>query len=316
MDGPLMGDRRPNAAAEALLFAVSTRCAYPNCRVPTVSLTVDKKANKNVQAAHIVPVSQSMPRWRPMDAADRDNYQNLVLLCSAHHLMVDKGPRARDFTEAMLLAWKEEAEHDLREKFDGIDRYTFEDVEDMIGLAAAQGTEVITSGIGKLGAKVDSATAEILTVLYEQFADKHRDYEVAAMLNAASERLASEGFAETVGLLDQASDRLANLDDQVSVFDDTFRPLKEFKLNTFVTAADQSKSAADTLEVHARTLSHAIAPRVQAALDPHSHRWQSPLVNATTPRIDRMHIFLLGLVIGVILSVALAWAVVRIAHAS
>lgn len=315
---PAMGERRPNATAEAFLFAVSTRCAYPSCRVPTVSLTVDKKANKNVQAAHIVPVSPSMPRWRKMDAAARDNYPNLVLLCTAHHQMVDKGPRAREFTEAMLLGWKKEAEHDLREKFDGIDRYTYEEVQGMIALATAEGTEVIMSGIGELGSKVDSATAEVLTVLYAQFTDKRRDYEVAAMLNVASERLASGGFADTVEVLDQASYRLANLEDHVTVFDVAVRGLERFRLDEFATAVDRADSAARAIEagsVNFSSMSHVNAPQVQATPDPYSDRWRYAVASTTKPRIDRMHLFLLGVLLGVVLSVAVAWAVVRITQA-
>lgn len=318
--GPAMGERRRNAAAEAFLFAVSTRCAYPTCRVSTVRLTDEGKAEKRVQAAHIVPVSRLMPRWREMDAADRDNYQNLVLLCSVHHLMVDKGPTALEFTEEVLKSWKKEAEHELREKFAGIDRYTYVQVQDMIDLAASQGTEVVLSGIGELGSKIDSSTAKVLTVLYEQFTDKRRDYEVAAMLHAASERLASGRFADTVESLDQASRQLVKLDEYVVGFKGAISGLEEFRLHDFVTAVDQANSAARAIEaarVDPGRVSQPIAPQVQATLDHYdSSRWHYDVANTSRPRVDRMHLFLRGVALGVVLSVALAWAVVWITQAA
>ncbi|MGW0891101.1 HNH endonuclease signature motif containing protein [Saccharopolyspora sp. NPDC002578] len=317
-----MRERRPNAAAEAFLFAVSTRCAFPECRIPTVKLSVDKRAGKNVQAAHIVPISPSMPRWRPMDAAVRDNYLNLVLLCDTHHHLVDKSPIAPKYTEEMLLEWKEEAEHELREKFNGIDRYSYTDIQDMIKLATSQGTEVIMSGIDELGTKVDSATAKVLTVLYEQFTDKRRDYEVAAMLNTASERLASGNFAETVHTLNGAVGRLGTFSDDAGQFNAGASMLQDFDLRAFIIAAGEASGAAETIDKaqfdtgpDTRELSHAVARQVTATLEQSGAHQQNrePQRPAPAPvesSFDTKHVFLTGLGLGVVLCVLLVWATV------
>lgn len=312
-----MASRKHNATAEALLFAVSTRCAHPGCRIPTVGLTTDKKAVKNVQAAHIVPVSPGMARWRPMDVADRDNYSNLVLLCHAHHHLVDKSPRAHEFTEKMLLAWKEEAEHELREKFDGIDRYTFTEIRSMIDLAAERGMEVILAGIDELGTKVDSGTAKILTVLYQQASDKRRDYEAAAMLHTAATRLTSGDFTETVYTLEGATYRLGDFSENVAAFHGAAGRLEDFGLHAFVNAVNDASTAARTLEEievdtgpDVRELSQAVARQVAATLDQRNDRRQVTSPVAEEPRFDTKHIFLTGLGLGVVLSVLLIWATV------
>lgn len=334
-----MSDRRHNAAAEAVLFAVSTRCAYPDCRIPTVNLTADEKGVKNVQAAHIVPVSPSMPRWRKMDPAVRDNYPNLILLCTAHHHLVDKSARAREFTEETLLEWKHDAEHELREKFDGIDRYTFTEIQAMISLAAEHSTRVIMMGIGELGNKVDAGTAKILTVLYQQAADKRRDYEVAAMLHTAAERLTSGGFADAVYTLHGATGRLGDFGDNVNLFRaaaghlgdnvDQFRAaagrLEDFDLGAFINAVDDARTAARAIqEAEVSTgpdaevssgpdvagFSRTVAQHILATLDEESDGRQDFDPVPEEPRFDWKHVFLVGLGLGVVLSALILWAAV------
>lgn len=302
-----MRERRPNAAAEALLFAVSTRCAYPDCPEPTVKLTADRRADKKVQAAHIVPVSSTMPRWRPMDPAERENYLNLVLLCKAHHELVDKSPIAHDFTETDLRKWKEEAEHELREKLDGIDRYTFTEVQDMISLATERGTEVIMSSIGELGTKVDSPTAKVLTVLYEQFTDKRRDHEVAAMLYTVSERLGSGAFTEAAHTFSQTTRDLGNFHEDVTRFQAATKQLNEVNPQALISLTEQAGAELGALQRNGintgpdtRELSHAVARQVAAILDAHDDRRQNPEPQRPAPApkepsFDTKHVFLTGL---------------------
>lgn len=257
-----------------------------------------------------------------MDAVVRDNYVNLVLLCKAHHDLVDKSPRAREFTEEMLLEWKETAEHELREKFKGIDRYSYTEIQDMITLATSQGTEVIMSGIGELGTKVDSATAKVLTVLYEQFTDKRRDYEVAAMLNTASERLASGNFADTVHTLNGAVGRLDNFSDDAGQLNAGASMLENFPLHAFLAAASDAKEAAEAIDntsfdtgPDTRELSHAVAHQVTATLSERDERRPTSEPQRSTPApvessFDTKHVFLTGLGLGVVLCVLLIWATV------
>ncbi|RKT86355.1 HNH endonuclease [Saccharopolyspora antimicrobica] len=317
-----MSNRKHNAAAEAVLFAVSTRCAYPDCRIPTVSLTADEKASKNVQAAHIVPVSSSMPRWRKMDPAARDNYPNLILLCTAHHNLVDKSARAHQFTEAMLLQWKHDAEHELREKFDGIDRYTYTEIQTMITLANEKGTNVIMSGIGELGNKVNAGTAKILTVLYQQAADKRRDYEAAAMLHTAAERLTSGDFADTVYALGGAADRLVDFGDTVSELQTATGKLNAFSLDVFMNAVDDASTVVNAIQnaeistgPDATALARTVAKHVISALDEDGNR-QAVSPVPEIPRFDWKHVLLTGIVLGVALSALIIWAVVWLTQRS
>lgn len=231
-------------------------------------------------------------------------------------------PSRRKYTEEMLLEWKEEAEHELREKFNGIDRYSYTDIQDMIKLATSQGTEVIMSGIDELGTKVDSATAKVLTVLYEQFTDKRRDYEVAAMLNTASERLASGNFAETVHTLNGAVGRLGNFSDDAGQLNAGASMLENFPLHAFLTAASDAKEAAKTLDntsfdtgPDTHELSHAVAHQVTATLSERDEPRPTPVPQRLAPApvessFDTKHVFLTGLGLGVVLCVLLIWAAV------
>ncbi|MDR7074210.1 HNH endonuclease [Fictibacillus barbaricus] len=83
------------------------RCSYCN-----ENLTRDYETGTITlgEMAHVIAKSQNGPRGSAIFLAEteRDNYENLILLCPTHHRMIDKAPQ--NFSVQEILRWKEEHE--------------------------------------------------------------------------------------------------------------------------------------------------------------------------------------------------------------
>ncbi len=79
----------PSQATVKRLFAKSgNRCAFPTCTVEIVH-----KDTIIGQVCHIKAQNPLGPRYDPQQSVtDRHDYQNLILLCANHHLVVDGDP--------------------------------------------------------------------------------------------------------------------------------------------------------------------------------------------------------------------------------
>lgn len=88
----------------------AARCSYPNCRIECVipGNNLDKAAMIG-KIAHIVAHSENGPRGDPSFPVEKiDSYDNLVLLCSNHHDLVDA--QFNTFTTQDLRNWKNDHE--------------------------------------------------------------------------------------------------------------------------------------------------------------------------------------------------------------
>lgn len=224
-----MGDRQYSKTTEAALFALSVKCYEPNCQVPTVSINADRTQKKNVQIAHIVPISPKKPRYRPLPREERDSFANLILLCDAHHRPVDNKANEHIYTEALLLQWKEDAEKDIRSKVDGLTNLTEESLEAMLDKAASSMREDILSAIDSLRS-VSEESAEVLTYLFDQVSRNFINHETAALLYAASEGLAN--LSETASILFDASRNLSYLEEGSSSLLEAANRLGDLEANS------------------------------------------------------------------------------------
>lgn len=87
-------------------------CAFPECRkrLTAVDPTTGEVAVLG-HIAHIVAQNDDGPRGDPeMSAADRDRYENLVLLCTSHHQLVDAPANHATFTVERLTALRDDHE--------------------------------------------------------------------------------------------------------------------------------------------------------------------------------------------------------------
>jgi hypothetical protein len=138
----------------------AARCAFPGCREALVlERTAADPAATIGEMAHIVAHSPAVVAPRAdatFDAALRDAYENLVLLCDTHHSQVDKQPNT--YTVDDLRRWKREHERwvadRLREEMTHITFLELEMVAKTL-LVGSQGAEVETFSVTPPREKMD-----------------------------------------------------------------------------------------------------------------------------------------------------------------
>lgn len=103
------GERKSlTPAMLAALWTVSNgRCYAPGCPHPVVFEVRPGEFKKNAQVAHIYGVRPGAPRYRrDLPAEDRDSFENLLLLCLAHHEEVDSKDGEKRYPPELLRKWK------------------------------------------------------------------------------------------------------------------------------------------------------------------------------------------------------------------
>jgi hypothetical protein len=103
------GDRKTlHPAMQAALWTVSNgRCYAPGCPHPVVFEVRPGQFQKNSQIAHIYGVRPGAPRYRAdLPAGIRDSFENLLLLCLAHHEEVDGKDGEKRYPPELLRKWK------------------------------------------------------------------------------------------------------------------------------------------------------------------------------------------------------------------
>jgi hypothetical protein len=111
---------------ERLLFARSGGyCANPDCPDPDLFPRVDDEHVPTVaEMAHRIAQSSAGPRGEEdLPESERDEYENLVLLCSRCHTLVDHMKLSETYTVELLRRWKERLEEKLRRAV-GTPRYS------------------------------------------------------------------------------------------------------------------------------------------------------------------------------------------------
>lgn len=97
-----------------LFLTSGHHCAYPGCTAAIVEFT-DAGPTVLGFIAHIEGSSDDGPRANPsLTPAERDSYENLLVLCGHHHTLVDKIDS--EFPVEMLREWKRVAEQVTAEK--------------------------------------------------------------------------------------------------------------------------------------------------------------------------------------------------------
>lgn len=108
----MTGPRDYGVGTERALFHLARgRCYYPSCLVPILRM-LDGQPVVNVEISHIHGALPGSARYdRNMTDRQRASFENLLLLCTAHHKLVDR--LAPDKHSPRLLhQWKADAEAD------------------------------------------------------------------------------------------------------------------------------------------------------------------------------------------------------------
>lgn len=126
--------RSYSAADIKKLWGLSAaRCNHPDCRRVCVEpgTDVDKATARIGRIAHIVASSDNGPRGDPsFPEADRDKYENTILLCANDHDVVDGQPNT--YTIAILKDWKVRHEKWVAESLQfSMSRVTFKELEEV-----------------------------------------------------------------------------------------------------------------------------------------------------------------------------------------
>jgi len=105
-----MGRRYPQRDVKLLWGLAAARCAFPDCRQICVEdATAADPAAVTGYVAHIESHGDRGPRANAsLVAAQRDSYDNWILLCGVHHPVVDK--QETSYTAQDLRRWK--ADHE------------------------------------------------------------------------------------------------------------------------------------------------------------------------------------------------------------
>ncbi|MBC8492371.1 MAG: HNH endonuclease [Chloroflexi bacterium] len=115
----------------------SATCSFPGCACKLIA--DETKLDDNVVVgveAHIVAQAEDGPRGNyPPPGGDIDGYENLILLCSEHHTLIDGQPRT--YTLDKLLQMKRDHERWVSERLSGDERF----------LQAYEPTEMVTETI-------------------------------------------------------------------------------------------------------------------------------------------------------------------------
>ena len=100
----------PRKESRILLQKSGNRCAFPQCRrLLTSEACAPNDSVVLGDIAHIVAERQDGPRGdSPLSLAERNKYDNLILLCTQHHRLVDVKPH--EYTVERLRAIKEDHE--------------------------------------------------------------------------------------------------------------------------------------------------------------------------------------------------------------
>jgi len=95
-----------------LLWAnAAGRCSFPGCGIRLTGQGIEGENYTNGEMAHIKGDKRGSNRHDESQLAkDRDDYENLILLCPTHHSLIDKPENEKKYSVEWLLNQKREFE--------------------------------------------------------------------------------------------------------------------------------------------------------------------------------------------------------------
>ena len=92
-------------------------CQNPACNSDFFVIFADGKVTSTAELSHVIGRSKRGPRGdNELSAEERDECENIILLCPTCHTLVDKNPR--QFPAETLCEWKRSHEHVIRRQFE------------------------------------------------------------------------------------------------------------------------------------------------------------------------------------------------------
>lgn len=205
-----MSGRYYEASVRAALAAFcSGYCYFPGCG-QRLLYYVDGKWVIGLEIAHIYSLNDDGPRSRPeMPKEERNDFKNLIYLCTLHHKIVDAND-GRDYPAGTLLKWKQANESSEQMALHSTRPVTAELLEHSINNAMAQREESISEAVDRLERNGDKAADLIRELQAEIRALRAKgavvDADTASMLSRAANKL--DHLPESAELINSAAKKI------------------------------------------------------------------------------------------------------------
>lgn len=221
------------------------RCYVPTCHERVIRM-VDGEPSVNIQVAHIRAHSAGGPRFDPDFPRDkRRGFANLILLCQAHHSVIDKKRNEDRYPASLLLDWKEQREGDFSKLLDGLDVIGQDSLAEMLAESVGDTKDELMSAIDEMASTVSEETARTLRGLVAETFDRpYLDIDAVSSLADSARVLAN--LEDSASMLSSAACRLGNLEDNSSRLAEAAESLGslEDQAATLYSAASEIRSAA------------------------------------------------------------------------
>ena len=242
-----MATRYYTATTKESLFLLSRgNCYEPSCK----NRVMEKKAGKwvtLVQVAHIRGLNRGSARFEETDmpVSERNNFENLLLLCSTHHKLVDGARTWMNYSVTTLTAWKEQREGDLGGDLGQVDWITEETLRDIMAEAIEDTQGRILEGLDDISTVSGETLATLKTLVAETLNLPYLDPDDIASLGRSADVLQMvmpefvPQLSESARMLQQVTDHsymlyeagknLVNLADYADTLHYALLPLKELR---------------------------------------------------------------------------------------
>ena len=200
---------------EALFMLSRGRCYAPECPQRVLRM-VDEQPSINIQIAHINGLNAGSARFDPsISKRELNSFNNLLLLCQAHHGPVDDRSKEEKYPKNLLLAWKQTREGDYRDQLAGLDALGKNDLQELLVSAVTDTRDEIMAAIDEV-ATVNTRAAELLGKLVrESFDQPYLDIDAVALL--ADSAAALSHLPDSAVLLHKATQELDSIDYRVDL---------------------------------------------------------------------------------------------------
>lgn len=208
-----MAGRSYSTGITAALISLSQgSCYYPKCTVPTIAIAKERPV-LNLHRSHIVSAEPGDPRDDPTYTKEqRNRFENLILLCYPHHLIIDK-LEPENFPRDVLLQWKLEREKPGLSVLNGIQGLTEERLQELLSNAIDEQITSIIDAVDRLE-RYDLEAAQVLRGLIVnldqyQFVGSYLNLDAIAMLDEAAKNIRLSLNLDMVTMLDQAATKIS-----------------------------------------------------------------------------------------------------------
>jgi hypothetical protein len=207
-------------AMQAALWTVSNgRCYAPGCPIPVVLEVRPGVYQKNSQIAHIYGVRPKAARYRgELSEERRDSFENLVILCLAHHEEVDSDEDR--YPPEKLHEWKLHHEGDQNSVLKSLRIGNPETVLTALAKIAEpplKRLEAITKRLEETGT-ANADTVKELKQIIASISDSSAgiDAQTARSLAHAAEVLGTRDFILSARRLSEAAETLPGISRQIA----------------------------------------------------------------------------------------------------